>query len=283
MELILLTKEQVEYDKVFKGIDKAAIATDFAIATGAYFSFHSCHEHACPYWLMEDELKMYDYAHIVNYLGDIVFSKIKNTCIGLRPVINYGKEIIDINKLSNYMKGKDKIIEYGYYPKSSISLLLEEELENKYKEGVLIKTGNTYSINKYYYGGEYLEKLDEYEYKGKRYVRVLVNLYNYDNKEGILSNRHKYKNGDIVWISVDPVTWYVDLDNKLLLSENILVSGVHYHNDFIRFNDTQIYKYMNEYMAIDMFRNNNISNKEYSNVKNRMKDIRKRIKTIKER
>ena len=74
------------------------------------------------------------------------------------------------------------------------------------------------------------------------------------------------------------------------MSTNTLFSGTVFDNNLFydnNFEDTSIYKFLNEYMAYDMFRDNLINDiridKDIEPIKNRMNTLRKRIRTIKER
>ena len=87
-----------------------------------------------------------------------------------------------------------------------------------------------------------IKNIDEYEYKGKRYVKMFsykIKMYNVRK----LSNKKIYKPTDIVWIEVEPVKWLVDEKNGIMLSEKLLFSGV-------RFFDIKMY--MDKYFSKDL-------------------------------
>ena len=90
-------------------------------------------------------------------------------------------------------------VEYGYYPQKAVSKEMQEKLEREYKSGRLSKTRNSYTTDSTRYT-EYDTTFEpqthqEYEYNGKRYVRVEANSY-YDGSNFTLSNGEQYKDGD---------------------------------------------------------------------------------------
>ena len=73
---------------------------------------------------------------------------------------------------------------------------------------------------------------EEYEYKGKRYIRVKANFDDLgDSSEATtLSNGENYDNGDHVWVAVEPVKWIIDEQSQLLIAEKILFAGVQFQD-----------------------------------------------------
>ena len=93
---------------------------------------------------------------------------------------------------------------------------------------------------------------EEFEYKGKKYVRVKSDSYRRETK---LSNGVDVNEGDIVWLEVSPITWYVDEKSKMLVSKTLLASGIKFSNDYEyrgNFKTTNMYKYLNKKFAKDI-------------------------------
>lgn len=176
----------------------------------------------------------------------------------IRPVIN-SYEIFSLLYPYRY-KGFNgcEEVEYGEYPQYAVDSNMQNLLESEYNRGMK-KTGKIYtfdSSNWYDYNcGMKLLTYDEYEYHGKKYIRVSANYY-YEFKYK-LSNGEKYKTGDYVWVEVSPVKWLIDEKSELLISKYGLVSGLRffnniqfYHGDFTT---TDIKKYLDKYMIHELF------------------------------
>ena len=126
-------------------------------------------------------------------------------------------------------------VEFGYYPQKEVSENLNEKLKKEYNKGNLKRTGNIYTIlspiskevknsletnMKSLPIGEiepYTEKtssiklLEENEYEGKRYVYIPY--------------------GKEKWFEVLPVKWIIDKKSKVMLADQIILSGVPFDNN----------------------------------------------------
>ena len=69
---------------------------------------------------------------------------------------------------------------------------------------------------------------EEYEYNGKRYVRVEANS-DCGGNDFTLSNGEDYKDGDNVWIEVQPVKWIVDEKSRMMITEKLIFAGVQFN------------------------------------------------------
>ena len=110
---------------------------------------------------------------------------------GLRPVL----ECDDIGVLSESVY-KDISgflqVEYGEYPQGRVDKSLARFFEDEYDTGLLRKTGK-----------KYLERFEEFEYKGRKYARV------------------KMTGGCAGWFEVKPLRWLYDEKAELLLCKEI--------------------------------------------------------------
>ena len=125
-------------------------------------------------------------------------------------------------------------VEYGYYPQKAASKDMQERLERAYRSGSISRTRNSYTTDsrKYdAYGEKFLAKQhEEYEYNGKRYVRVEANS-DFGGNAFTLSNGEQYRDGDNVWVEVSPVKWLVDDKTQTLVSKRGLLAGIRFHTD----------------------------------------------------
>lgn len=165
-------------------------------------------------------------------------------------------------------RGKDGIleVEYGYYPEKAASKDMQSKLEIAYKNRTINKTGNNYTTDsrkyKDYDNGFRSQSHIEYEYNGKRYVRVIANSY-YDGNEFTLSNGEKYHDDDPVWIEVRPVKWLVDERQNIMITEKLIFAGVqfnktrNYHTrDFDR---TDIKQFMDRYLSKELLQSRTLT------------------------
>ena len=151
-------------------------------------------------------------------------------------------------------------VEYGYYPQKAVSKDIQEKLESAYKSGKILKTKNSYttdSVRTPDTSSKFApKKHEEYEYNGKRYVRVKMS-FEHDDRVCTLSNGEGYKDGDNVWVEVLPVKWLVDEKEKLMLTERLIVSGVQFKNERKNntrdFDKTDIKKFMDKYLSKELF------------------------------
>ena len=84
---------------------------------------------------------------------------------------------------------------------------------------------------------------EEYEYNGKKYVRI------------VYYNSLTSKQGIYFWLEVSPLKWYVDSDAKILISKNIIASGVRFCDAEKydgNFKNTEMYKFLNSYFLKDL-------------------------------
>ena len=178
--------------------------------------------------------------------------------IAVRPAL---KSSIIFSQISqNRVRGYNgtEEVEYGEYPQNAADLRMQNILESEYNRG-MNKTGKSYTFDSVDYKdfdtGFKPVTYEEYEYYGKRYIRIKANSY-FCDKKFKLSNGIEYRNGDYVWIEVSPVKWLIDDRTGILISKKGLVSGIRfldvgtaYKGDFDR---TEMKEYLDRYMLRDL-------------------------------
>ena len=195
----------------------------------------------------------------------------------IRPVLQSSAIFSQIspNRVKGY-NGTEEVV-YGEYPQNVVNERMQNILESEYKRRMNI-TGRSYTFdcieprkNSDCYLGFRPITYYEYEYQGKKYIRVAANFL-YDNPCK-LSNGVKYGNGDYVWVEVSPVKWLIDDRTGILISKKGLVSGIRfldggidYKGDFDR---TEMKKYLDEYMFRDLTQTD-------------LKDMKKQLEELKE-
>ena len=211
-DFTFLTEEQYfggnKLDILGKRGIKSAI-TDFSILLGGFVSSndHIDNDNSLEgrtgwYWTKSDDGD--NNARVVLTTGSRNSFTVNDRDCGARPALPFSSiGSIPTNGESG-KKAKDGIlkVEYGYYPQKAVSKDMQERLEREFKNGRISKTRNTYTTDSKRYNANN-EKLEpkqhqEYEYNGKRYVRVEANSC-YNGNNFTLSNGEEYKDGDNVW------------------------------------------------------------------------------------
>ena len=264
-----LTEEQYfgsdKLDILEKRGTKAAI-TDFSILLGAYVSDNnhidndsSLEGRTGYYWTKSDDGD--NDARVVYDNGLSLSISVSGRRGGARPALPFSSiSNIPTNGESG-KRARDGIleVEYGYYPQKAASKDMQERLERAYRSGSISKTRNSYTTDsrKYdAYGEKFLAKQhEEYEYNGKRYVRVEANS-DFGGNRFTLSNGEQYRDGDNVWVEVSPVKWLVDEREKVMLTDKLIFSGVQFNHtrDYHTkdFDKTDIKTFMDRYLSRDL-------------------------------
>ena len=261
-----LTEEQCfgadKLDIFEKRGTKAAI-TDFSVLLGGGVSDEHVNNDSSLegrtgyYWTKTDDGE--SYARVVYVTGDRTYYDVYERNGGARPALPFSSiSSIPTNGESG-KRARDGIleVEYGYYPQKAVSRDMQERLERAYRSGSISKTRNTYTTDsrKYdAYDEKFLAKQhEEYEYNGKRYVRIEVNS---GKSQYTLSNGENYRDGDNVWVEVSPVKWLVDERAKVMLTDKLIFSGVQFNHtrDYHTrdFDKTDIKTFMDRYLSRDL-------------------------------
>ena len=154
---------------------------------------------------------------IIDPNGNLYFQHFSNV-YGIRPVLKFDNLEKLIKSLKIEFENDIKIVEYGQYPDLKVQFNIPNNASLK-------PTGK-----KYYYP---LNKLDIYS---------LYECFEYKyNKEKIVNIEDKY-------YKVKPVKFYVDEENNMLISKDILfASAINLDNPNYNgiFNTTQLYQFLN--------------------------------------
>ena len=266
-DFTFLTDEQCIGDAkldILKKRGKQASITDFSILLGALYYVNEAKDSSLEWrtgswWTKSDDSAPGVYG--IGEKGQIICTSTNERYIGARPAIHFSELSAILTNVGNAKKASDGIleVEYGYYPQEAVPKDMQERLEKAYKTHSIKKTRNSYTTDsrKYDdYGGKFLAKQhEEYEYDGKRYVRVKANSF-YDGCKFILSNREKYKDGDNVWVEISPVKWLVDEKSHIMITEKIIFAGVQLNNErnyhTKDFDKSDIKTFMDRYLSKDI-------------------------------
>lgn len=270
-DFTFLTEEQCfDYDKldILKKRGTQAAITDFSILLGAHvFDYHIDNDSSLDgrtgwYWTKSDEGD--NYARVVSASGYRDSNKVCKRNGGARPALMFSRVSSIPTNGGSGKRAKDGVleIEYGYYPQKAVLRDMQDTLERAYKSGTISKTGNSYTTDSRRWDAiheKFLAKQhEEYEYNGKRYVRVEAIAYK--EKPFQLSNGESYRDGDNVWVEVQPVKWIVDEKAKVMITDKLIFSGVQFdHTSYPSyrymiedFYKTNIKKFIDEYFSKDL-------------------------------
>ena len=164
---------------------------------------------------------------------------------------------IFLNRVRGYTGTEE--VEYGEYPQNAADSRMQNILESEYNRG-MNKTGRSYTFDSVRYDdydtGFIPVTYEEYEYQGKKYIRIKANS-DFGGDRFMLSNGVKYRDGDYVWVEVSPVKWLIDNKTGILISKKGLVSGIRfldrnqkYKGDFSK---TEMKEYLDRYMSKELF------------------------------
>ena len=271
-ELTLLSEQEVwgvnggrQLDVLEKYGTRSAI-TDLVILTGGY-----C-EDSCSYMAPDDNsLKGrtgWVYTRSSDGYGDVRgvheagsrSSRYRFTRHGaVRPALlsSFIFSQISPNRVRGY-NGTEEV-EYGEYPQYAPDSDVQRRLENEYKNGNLRQTGRNYTFDKTEYDDydQYFQPVtyEEYDYNGKRYIRIRANS-DYGSNSFKLSNGESYRNGDYVWVEVSPVKWLIDDKTQTLVSKRGLLAGIRFHTKDRSYNGdfstTDMKEYLDKHMLRDL-------------------------------
>ena len=273
-DFTFLTIEQIfgsyPIDVIKKRGTRAAI-TDFSVILGGFVYDY---EHVNGDTSLEGRTGLYwttaaedGNLLVVDYHGNCAYRLVYSRYGGARPALPFSSiGSIPTNGESG-KKARDGVleVEYGYYPQQAVPRDMQERLEQAYRSSSISKTWNSYTTDSVacddYDTAFQPQTHQEYEYNGKRYVRVEVNSF-FEGGAFILSNGEQYRNGDNVWVEVEPVKWLVDERERMMITEKIIFAGVqfnkegNYHTkDFDR---TDIKTFMDRYLSRDLVQSRGI-------------------------
>ena len=276
-DFTFLETEQILGEKKLSIIEKIgpeAGITDYAILLGGpvfqdyTIANNSLENRKGVYWTKSADLNSSYTALAINANGKVYWGSVTRRYPGIRLAYNFSKEKEFI--LKNSKRNKDGILEIflGVSPERAVQKSSNEELERKYQRNLLKKTGNKYTadLRSIDNNESVFEKCEykEYEYAGKRYVRVIANSH-YKDSLFTLSNKEFYKNGDIVWVEVNPIKWIIDEKEEIMITEKIISAGIQFNqigNYKGDFENTDIKKFIDNYLSKEIFQTKELIQKE---------------------
>lgn len=283
--LMIPKKEQIFGGCRLKAIEKrgsAAFITDYAVLNGGVYSVdYKTSKSKGSYFLNYYEKTNKCNSGILNYVDDS--GKIERGYItkgvGIRPILNFS-EICRLYPNLKVEKASDGVLEvlFGEYLQTAADSDMQDELNNimlvnklsvtkekrkQLKEIMgledIIKTDYSYTRNTYRYNPFYPETIPVYEYRKRKFARVIANTMFSDDSNFELDNLEEYKNGDAVWVEEQPIKWLASEEDDLMISEMIIQAGIRFDKDdypidIPRYDRTEIKEYTDKYLEKEIFR-----------------------------
>ena len=189
----------------------------------------------------------------INPFGDVKSYNMSSTDVGIRPVIRF-KDVINMPRIITSLYKKVEEIELGEYPQTEADVETTNELKEMDENASLNTTGKEYTMIYKVNGKDVVTKLPEYEYKGKKYVKIPS--VDKDDYLDPTSERRQIP----VWIEVEPITWLIDKEEGTLISKKILASGINLNrkigtganNNRINFDNTEMGVFLNDIFLNDI-------------------------------
>ena len=286
---LLSEKDLNELTKL--GFNRRPKFTDYAILTGCQ-GFKGDEP---AKWLLSSEIKTNEaivnenglilelgsshiYPAAVDDKGKITFAEENKPFYGIRPVTPMTEDIAQNIKIVK--ENKDIIkLEYGEFPQNVVSEEKKKNLDKKTEEYDFSKNVKRYKPVITYYNPANPNnfKIDRIKMPYKEYVLddkkfvLMVTSRDFLSVNSILNDKTKVLKDQEYWIEVKSVKWtyYKKLD--LMISDKVLFTGEMTLNkikDYMYFyEDTDVYKYLNEIFAKDIIPSPPEKNLEKSLVK----------------
>ena len=217
------------YDEVEDLSDNERIAypSDYAVMNGALLrgEYAGPKKDRQPTWHWLRSAPSENYVYKVGYDGSLDIYGAYFESAGLCPALHLNlSSVISARSASRDFKiepFKDKsgkilyyTIEFGSYPQDKARN--SSELEKLYNAHKLTPTGKTYTG--YMKEDSSFQQNQEFEYGGKKYVRVISKKY--DNDSEYKDRTKAPENGTPMWAEVQPIKWKIKNWDKLPRSIN---------------------------------------------------------------
>ncbi len=264
-EIRPLKLEEVDGDYQLEFFKKKSIyapASDFAIASGLQAlkipdPITGKSLITGKYWIHEDNANFYNAMTVTHGYGVGITDKTKMTP-GIRLCMPFDDIIKLQEKCMIHYDDNNPYILYGEYPQTIADMKIAKHLDTYKKKNSnnIISTNDYFFVsNKNFYDHktliENLQPLKVYKYNNKKYACTSVNFY---DKQGIkyFSNQEKIKENKFYWFKIEPVKWFIDCNSKMLISEQILQSGIKFSHYASTYNITELKLFIDKFMVPNM-------------------------------
>ena len=145
-----------------------------------------------------------------------------------------------------------QLVTYGEYPQNAVNWKMRNYLDDKLKNNLLFKTGRSFT---FFRGNRVYNHYDEFIDldTGKRYIHIAAD-FAYRNTRYFSGDC--YNNGEIIWVEVEPLQWYVEMTSKevILVSEKVVAAGVPNPFEEMKFKNTLMTTFLDDMFSKDFVR-----------------------------
>lgn len=180
--------------------------------------------------------------YVVTGCGEVMLHRFDDKSIGSRPAITYSfikeyckEEVLEDGRV---------MVDFGEYPQMVVNNLEQHALDKKLKNNELLKINQSFTLNG--------KKHFVYECNGRKFIQ-----YTCTNKvDSILSNYEVIQENKTYWVEVSPITWIVDKEKDVAVSNYVLFGGMEFTKNeryfFDEFEDSIVGKYLNNEFLNDI-------------------------------
>lgn len=291
--LMIPKKEQIFGECRLKPIEKrgtAAFITDYAILNGGHYSIddNTLKNNGSYFLNYYEKIKNHGILNYVDEFGGIERGYITKG-VGIRPILNFSEICRSYPnlKIETASDGVPEVL-FGEYLQTAADIDMQNELNNimlvnqlsvtkekreELKEIMgleeIIKTDYSYTRNTYRYNHFYPETIPVYEYRKRKFAKVVANTMFFNNCNFELENLEEYKNGDAVWVEEQPIKWLVSEKEDVMISEKIIQAGIRFDKDdclmymcIPQYYQTEMKKYTDKYLEKEIFREDYVYQKK---------------------
>ncbi len=260
-KVTLLTTEQIWGGKALEAMKKygtKVAPTDLAAILGAWMTGGSSKtsegERTCYSWSASSSV----FAHVrcVGPGSVEIWREPDERLVGVRPALpsSVTSKIRPSAARAGSVCGVD-IYEYGEYPQTVADDVTAEELEVRYSRKHLSETGKKYTFDNAGltdYGTSFQAKEHpEYEFGGKRYIRVTGKPADSDTR---LSGGEYFREDKAYWVQVLPIEWLAD-KSGVWFTKKCLFAGIQFDTRVKydgNFSKTFMKRYLDTYFSKEM-------------------------------
>jgi hypothetical protein len=186
-------------------------------------------------------------------------------CLGARPALPSSvASSIGLSKAKPSRKISGvQVVEYGEYPQTIADENITRELNGLSKAQLKkMETGKTYTFDskkRNAYDKLFnAKKHAEYQYNGKKYIRVEAKPYG--EGHSMLSNGKPAQAGQSYWVEVQPIEWLKD-PSGVMVARQVLFAGVQFDKKQRydgNFENTDMKQYLQNHFAKEMLAGRNV-------------------------
>ncbi len=189
--------------------------------------------------------------------GEGSFTWTSDREMGILPVL-----VPSLSLWKQLLKSKIEIDSNRYqvsfleYPQEAVKEQEQAFLKEKLTSNKLLPTGKVYTFDSVHWENRHLPFIGlaykEYIYENQKYIYVNT----FQNYTILLSTNNVSHFGENLFVKVEPVLWWMDMEKERLISSKVLLGGIPFQECGKKYNgnfsDTFLKKYLDTYMKKEL-------------------------------